>query len=405
MFKSFFNSKIKLSTHLALISSVLIGVIVLFVSAAVIFFLKEISFKVDNQISLVNRALSTSFFQVLGPDLEQKKYINVDKVIDAAIVNDLVAYLVVKDNQTNKIVYSSISGFENKEFSSNMLQLLSKGWVENTASQKYFGTYYVIGEKKDITMYIGFYAKSILSQNIEAFINNMSIIIIFAIILGLIFSSFLTNIITKPLTKLAVGSKNFAGGDFSHRIDKFNYVEIDELVDAYNSMAGTLQDLYVSLENKVTERTQQLNNAYKELQSTQAMMVHSEKMKSLGELVAGITHEINNPINFIYGNLIHLTNYTNDLIMLIDKYGEYEEELLEDHKKNIQKIKEDIDLAFLKEDLGLLIQSCREGTERTKNIIMDLKNFSRMEERVLSSIDVTKEIDTTLNILHSKFLS
>lgn len=400
MVRERYKSKIKLSTHLALISSVLIGVIVLFVSASVIFFLREISIKVDTQTGHVNRALSTSFFQVLGPDLEQKKYKNVDKVIDAAIVNNLVAYFLVKDNSTNKIVYSTMKNLENKIFSPQML--LSKN-IMNSNDYDYSGTYYVIGEKKDITMYIGFFAKSILSQNIEVFINNMSIIIVFAIILGLLFSSFLTKIITKPLNKLAVGSKNFAGGDFSHRIEKFNYLEIDELVDAYNSMAGTLQDLYISLENKVTERTQQLNNAYKELQSTQAMMVHSEKMKSLGELVAGITHEINNPVNFIYGNLIHLTNYTNDLIMLIDKYGEYETDLLEEHKKEIQQIKNDIDLAFLKEDIGLLIQSCREGTERTKNIIMDLKNFSRMEERVLSSIDITKEIDTTLNILHSKY--
>lgn len=403
MFKNLYNSKIKLSTHLALLSSVLIGVIVLFVSASVIFFLREISFKVDSQIGFVNRALSASFFQVLGPELEQKNYQNIDKVIDPAVVNNLIAYFVVKDNSTNKIVYSSVDGFENKEFTTSMFQLLAEGGFNSGTAFDYSGTYYVIGEKKDVTMYIGFFSKSILSQNIEAFINNMSVIIVFAIILGLLFSSFLTNIITKPLLKLAIGSRSFASGDFSHRIEKFNYLEIDELVDAYNSMASTLQDLYVSLENKVTERTQQLNNAYKELQNTQAMMVHSEKMKSLGELVAGITHEINNPVNFIYGNLIHLTNYTNDLIMLIDKYGEYEVELLEEHKKEIQKIKNDIDLAFLKEDISLLIQSCREGTERTKNIILDLKNFSRMEERVLSSIDVTKEIDTTLNILHSKY--
>lgn len=403
IFKKNNKNKIKLSTHLAFLSSILIGVIVLFVAAAVIFFLREISLNVDSQASFVNRALSSSFFQVLGPELEQKKYKNIDKVIDGALANNLVAYFIVKDNATNKIIYSSLKKMENKTFSTNILKAITVKDIKGHLMGDFYSTYYVIGEKKDFTMYIGFYSKSILSQSIEAFINNMSIIIIFAIILGLVFSHFLTQIITTPLLKLAMGSKNFAGGDFSHRIEQSSYSEIDELVNAYNIMATNLQDMYVSLENKVTERTQQLNNAYKELQSTQAMMVHSEKMKSLGELVAGITHEINNPVNFIYGNLIHLTNYTNDLIMLIDKYGEYEKELLEEHQKEIKKIKEDIDLAFLKEDLSLLIQSCREGTERTKNIILDLKNFSRMEERVLSSIDITKEIDTTLNILHSKY--
>ena len=403
MFKNKSSMKIKLSTHLALISSVLIGVIVLFVAAAVIFFLKDISLKVDTQTGYVNRALSTSFFQVLGPELEKQKYKNIDKVVDSAITNNLLAYVIVKNNIDNKIIYSSIKNFVGKDFSPTLLRAITSINVEKHNIGDYVGTYYIIGERKDFTMYIGFYSKSILSQNIEDFIDNMSIIIVFAVILGLLFSHFLTNIITKPLIKLANGSKSFSNGDFTHRIEKFNYAEIDELVDSYNVMAENLQDMYVSLENKVSERTQQLNNAYKELQSTQAMMVHSEKMKSLGELVAGITHEINNPVNFIYGNLIHLTNYTNDMIMLLDKYGEYEPDLLEEHRKEIQKIKEDIDLAFLKDDIGLLIQSCREGTERTKNIILDLKNFSRMEERVLSSIDITKEIDTTLNILHSKY--
>ena len=403
MFKINNKIKLKLSTHLALLSSILIGVIVLFVAAAVIFFLREISFKVDTQTGLVNRALSTSFFQILGPDIENKEYKNIDKVIDGAILNNLVAYFVVKDNASNKVIYSSVKKLTGSEYSPAILKNISEYDIKNYGMKDYLSTYYVIGEKKNFTMYIGFYSKSLLSHSIENFINNMSIIIIFAIVLGLLFSHFLTKIITTPLIKLSLGAKNFASGDFSHRIENFNYSEIDELVEAYNGMAEALQDLYISLENKVTERTQQLNNAYKELQSTQAMMVHSEKMKSLGELVAGITHEINNPVNFIYGNLIHLTNYTNDLISLIDKYGEYEADLLEEHRKEIQQIKSDIDLAFLKEDLGLLIQSCREGTERTKNIILDLKNFSRMEERVLSSIDVTKEIDTTLNILHSKY--
>ena len=100
--------KLKLSTHLALLSSILIGVIVLFVAATVIFFLREISFKVDNQTGLVNRALSTSFFQVLGPEVEKKDYQNIDKIMDGAILNNLVAFFVVKDNANNKIIYSSV---------------------------------------------------------------------------------------------------------------------------------------------------------------------------------------------------------------------------------------------------------------------------------------------------------
>ncbi len=397
------TSKIKLSTHMALISSVLIGIITLCIAAYVMLFLKEITIKVDTQSSSINRALSTSLFQILGNAVDKKNYSNIQNVVNNAINSDLIAYFVVKNNTNNKIEYSSIPALKGKIFSTQILNGIKAKDIDTYTPHGNTGTYYVTGAKKDTTMYVGFYSKALLNQNIENFINNMSYIVIFSIILGLFLSHRLTKIVIKPIEKLSEGSKRFAEGDFNHRIEYFNYEEIDKLVDSYNTMAENLRDMYTSLENKVAERTKQLNKAYKELQSTQAMMVHSEKMKSLGELVAGITHEINNPVNFIYGNLIHLTNYTNDLIMLIDKYGEYEGELLEEHKKEIEQIKNDIDLAFLKEDLGALINSCREGTERTKNIIMDLKNFSRMEERVLSSINIAKEIDTTLNILHSKY--
>ena len=116
-------------------------------------------------------------------------------------------------------------------------------------------------------------------------------------------------------------------------------------------MAESLEKLYQSLEQQVKDRTKELEVAYSELKNTQAMMVHSEKMKSLGELVAGITHEINNPVNFIYGNLIHLKNYTTDLISVIDAYTECDNDLSEEHKQKIQDLKNEIDLDFLKDDL------------------------------------------------------
>lgn len=396
-------TKIKLSTHMALISSILIGTIVLFISAFVILFLKDISLIVDSQASTVNKAFSTSIFQVVGKDVDAKNYKNIEKITANAITNNLIAYFIVKDNKTNLIEFSTIKSLTNKNFSTKILTAITANDTKNFTLHKKTNTYYIAGPKKDATMYIGFYSKSLLNQSIENFINSMSFMVVLSIIIGLFLSHILTKIITNPLEQLSAGTHKFAEGDFGHRISYFNYKEIDELVTSYNKMAETLQELYISLENKVAARTRELNDAYKELQNTQSMMVHSEKMKSLGELVAGITHEINNPVNFIYGNLIHLTNYTNDLISLIEKYESCENDLLEEHKQEIEQIKNDIDLAFLKEDLGALIQSCREGTERTKNIILDLKNFSRMEERVLSSIDLTKEIDTTLNILYSKY--
>jgi signal transduction histidine kinase len=131
-------------------------------------------------------------------------------------------------------------------------------------------------------------------------------------------------------------------------------------------------------------------------------MVHSEKMKSLGELVAGIMHEINNPINFIYGNMTHLSNYSEDLIMMIDKYTELEDKLSAEDKKIIADLKKEIDYDFLKTDMPDLIKSCKEGADRAKNIIQDLKSFSRTGEAAITDVDIVSEMDTTLNILHNK---
>lgn len=241
-----------------------------------------------------------------------------------------------------------------------------------------------------------------LISEFTVFKNNLQQLVLSFLIFGMLASYFLTKIIITPLLDLVKGSKELSEGNFNYRFKKTNYLEINKLIDTYNRMAESLQALYSNLENKVQERTKELEDANKELKSTQAMMVHSEKMRSLGELVAGITHEINNPVNFIYGNLSHLQNYTKALMELIGLYETLEIDLNEDKKKELKDLKEKIELDFLKEDLPMLIKSCREGTERTKNIILDLKNFSRFDEMVVNTIDLTKEIDTTLNILHNK---
>ena len=208
--------------------------------------------------------------------------------------------------------------------------------------------------------------------------------------------------INKPLIDLVSGFQEFAKGNFNYRLKETGFEEIDNLVNAYNHMATQLFDLYESLEAKVEERTAELEKANQKLKETQTMMVNSEKMRSLGELVEGIAQEINNPINFIYGNIMILDNYQKDLITLIDKYTEAQNELNEAKQKEINEFKQKIDMDFLKDDIGDLIKSCMEGVERTKNIILDLKNFSRMDEMVFSECNIPKEIDTTLNILNNK---
>lgn len=262
-----------------------------------------------------------------------------------------------------------------------------------------------------VTFYALFFVQHIFSilvvhnelyNQLMVFNSNLQRLVFAFLVLGLIASYYMTKIIINPLLELIKGTQELSKGNFNHRLKKTGYLEVNELVDTYNKMAENLEALYNDLESKVKERTEELENTNKELKNAQAMMVHSEKMRSLGQLVAGITHEINNPINFIYGNMIHLKNYSDALFEIISMYESFEDDLSEEKKAALKELKEKIDLNFLKKDLPMLIASCHEGVERTKNIIMDLKNFSRLDEMVINDVDLKKELDTTLNILHNK---
>lgn len=256
-----------------------------------------------------------------------------------------------------------------------------------------------------VVVYALYFVSKIFQPSVSDFLlfkNSLQQLVLVFLLFGMLASYFLTKIIITPLLELVKGSKELSEGNFSYRFKPTNYLEINELINTYNQMAQSLQTLYTDLENKVKERTKELENANNELKNTQAMMVHSEKMRSLGELVAGITHEINNPINFIHGNMVHLQNYSKALLGIINLYEKCEIDLSEEKKKELKELKEKIELDFLKEDLPMLIKSCQDGTERTKNIILDLKNFSRLDELVVNNIDLVQEIDTTLNILRNK---
>lgn len=268
------------------------------------------------------------------------------------------------------------------------------------------------------TLGIAFYALFFLDQmfrnlvlqdefyrQLLIFEDTLKRLVVASVVFGLVASYYMTKIILNPLSEIVKGTEELSNGNFKYRFKPSRYFEINRIVETYNKMAENLENLYTELENKVLERTIELQNANMELKNTQAMMVHSEKMRSLGQLVAGITHEINNPINFVYGNMIHLKKYTNALIEIINLYEMFEDELSEEKRVELKSLKEQAELTFIKEDLPNLLNSCYEGTERTKNIILDLKNFSRFEEVVINNIDLKKEIDTTLNILHNKIKS
>ncbi|WP_088241789.1 GAF domain-containing protein [Calothrix rhizosoleniae] len=146
------------------------------------------------------------------------------------------------------------------------------------------------------------------------------------------------------------------------------------------------------------QQTQDLENALHQLQRTQSQLIQSEKLSSLGQMVAGVAHEINNPINFIHGNLVPATEYTQDLLGLLDLYQKHYPNPPEEVEEEI----ETIDLEFLKVDIVKLLNSMEVGTQRVREIVLSLRNFSRLDEAEFKKVDIHEGIDSTLMILQNR---
>ncbi len=151
-------------------------------------------------------------------------------------------------------------------------------------------------------------------------------------------------------------------------------------------------------EANATTKAAQLEDTLKELQQAQTQLVQTEKMSSLGQLVAGLAHEINNPINFIYGNLCHAINYTQGLLELLRLY-----QLHFPHPNpEINILAEEIDLEFLADDLPRIMSSMQVGSDRIRSLILSLRNFSRLDHAEMKPVDLHEGIDNTLLILQHR---
>jgi len=134
------------------------------------------------------------------------------------------------------------------------------------------------------------------------------------------------------------------------------------------------------------------------LHNTQAQLIQTEKMSSLGQLVAGVAHEINNPVNFIYGNLSHASEYTKDLLCLVELYRQH----YPNPNPEISECSEAIEIEFLVEDLPKILGSMKVGVERIRQLVVSLRNFSRLDQAEKKGVDIHEGIDSTLLILQHR---
>jgi signal transduction histidine kinase len=184
---------------------------------------------------------------------------------------------------------------------------------------------------------------------------------------------------------------------------------LDAVVSQYQQESDTEQlaidilqtQLYhksCNAEKAAHDKALELEKALQELKDTQAQLVHSEKMSALGQLVAGIAHEINNPVNFIYGNLSHATEYIEDLLNLLYLYQQ-------EHSHpslHLQKEMQAMELDFILEDLPKLLSSLKVGADRIYQLVRTLRTFSHNDRGEMSLVNIHEGIDTTLLILHHR---
>jgi PAS domain S-box-containing protein len=179
--------------------------------------------------------------------------------------------------------------------------------------------------------------------------------------------------------------------------------EISLLLTAADQIAIAINQAELYKQSRVAaqlaqEKAETLEETLKELQATQTQLIQSEKMSSLGQLVAGIAHEINNPINFIHGNINHTSQVTQDLLGLVELYQQYYPEPVPEIEAEIDAI----DLGFICEDLPKLLTSMKIGTDRIREIVLSLRNFSRLDQADMKAVNIHEGIDSTLLLLQNR---
>jgi len=224
--------------------------------------------------------------------------------------------------------------------------------------------------------------------------------------------SLLSRLLVTPIKKLTATIRTIEdSNDLSIKVPVSGRDEVADLGHAFNRMTTRLgelfnkfvvvekelEDLNLSLERQVIDRTQQLQDTLLKLQSAQTQLVQSEKMASLGQLVAGIAHEINNPIGAIYANMPPLEEYIDDIKGTV----EFAQSCMDE--PNAQKLNAhmaQIDYTFVTDDLAKLLNSQKQAADRIRNIVLSLRNFSRLDQGEIKSVRLEEGLDSTLQMLH-----
>lgn len=238
-------------------------------------------------------------------------------------------------------------------------------------------------------------ALAVSKKNSNEAIQNLrtTYFTIFIILLGVVvlFVFAASDLVLRPLSELVEAIQDLHLGENIIELPIKSDNEIGQLTTSFNDLSRRI----LLAQNELKDKIKELESSNNHLIETQGQLVQSAKMASLGNLVAGVAHELNNPIGFIFSNMSHLRDYSNKLLNLI--------EVIERDPAQLTKLKEKYEIDYIKKDLPKLISSCEDGARRTKEIVIGLKNFSRVEDKSKKHVNLHESIDSTLNLLSSEF--
>lgn len=246
--------------------------------------------------------------------------------------------------------------------------------------------------------YLSILVSRVNSDKTLSGIRNIFILISFGLtIIVILFTRVASSQLLRPIDQLLLATQDIEKG-IERPVAVPPMQEIGKLVNSFNAMSGSLLKARKELESKV----EQLHKTNEELKNTQAQLIHTSKMVSLGQLVAGIAHELNNPIGYTYSNISHLKDYMAKIHEMMKELNENIPKLPKTAKTQIEELKKKLNFDFILKDIDNIIQSSLDGTQRTKEIVVGLRNFSRLDEAEIKEVDLHEGLENTLKLLTSE---